>query len=137
MRKTNIRSNQLINAVLFVTAMTFASFANATPVHDGDKTKAEQMEVHMASITDEEIAVDVKISNEEAKRFVLVVENERGDELYKKEIDKADFRYRLRFPKADNILVYTIKLKAKTRALEQYKIVTTKRVVDDVTISKI
>jgi len=137
MRKTNIRSNQLINAVLFVTAMTFASFANATPGHDGDKTKAEQMEVHMASITDEEIAVDVKISNEEAKRFVLVVENERGDELYKKEIDKADFRYRLRFPKADNILVYTIKLKAKTRALEQYKIVTTKRVVDDVTISKI
>ena len=137
MSKTNIRSNQLINAVLFVTAMTFASFVNATPVHDGDKIKADQMEVHMAAATDVEIAVDVKVSNEEAKRLVLVVENERGDELYKKEIDKADFRYRLRFPKADNILVYTIKLKAKSRAVEQYKIVTTQRVVDDVTISKI
>ena len=137
MRKTNIRSNQLINAVLFVTAMTFASFVNATPVHDGDKIKAGQMELRMADATDSEIVVDVKVSNEEAKRLVLVIENERGDELYKKEIDKADFRYRLRFPKADNILVYTIKLKSKARAVEQYKIVTTQRVVDDVTISKI
>jgi hypothetical protein len=136
MRKTNIRPNQLINAVLLVTAMTFASFVNATPVHDGDKIKADLMEVHMAGATDAEIAVDVKISNEEAKRLVLVIENERGDELYKKEIDKAGFRYRMRFPKADNILVYTIKLKSKARAVEQYKIVTTQRVVDDVTISK-
>ena len=136
MSKTNIRSNQLINAVLFVTAITFASFANATPVHDGDKKKADQMEVRMAGATDAEIVVEVKISNEEAKRLVLVVENERGDELYSTEIDKAGFRYRLRFPKADNILVYTIKLKSKARALEQYKIVTTQRVVEDVTISK-
>ena len=136
MSKTNIRSKQLINAVLFVTAMTFASFVNAAPVHDGDKIKAGQMELRMADATDSEIVVDVKVSNEEAKRLVLVIENERGDELYKKEIDKADFRYRLRFPKADNILVYTIKLKSKARAVEQYKIVTTQRVVDDVTISK-
>lgn len=136
MSKTNIRSNQFIKAVLFVTAMTFASFVNATPVHDGDKIKADMMEVHMAGATDAEIAVDVKISNEEAKRLVLVIENERGDELYRKEIDKAGFRYRIRFPKADNILVYTIKLKAKARSVEQYKIVTTQRVVDDVTISK-
>jgi hypothetical protein len=136
MSKTNIRSNQLIKAVLFVTAITFASFVNATPVHDGDKIKADKMEVRMAGATDAEIVVEVKISNEEAKRLVLVVENERGDELYSKEIDKAGFRYRLRFPKADNILAYTIKLKEKARALEQYKIVTTQRVVEDVTISK-
>jgi hypothetical protein len=136
MSKTNIRANQVIKAVLFVTAITFASFVNATPVHDGDKIKADQMEVRMAGATDKEIVVEVKISNEEAKRLVLVVENERGDELYSKEIDKADFRYRLRFPKADNIPVYTVKLKAKSRALEQYKIVTTSRVVEDVTISK-
>jgi hypothetical protein len=137
MSKTNNRSNQLIKAVLFVTAIAFASFVNATPpVHDGDKIKAAQMEVRMANTTDAEIVVEVKISNEEAKRLVLVVENERGDELYSKEIDKAGFRYRLRFPKADNIPVYTIKLKAGARALEQYKIATTSRVVEDVTISK-
>ena len=136
MSKTNNRSNQLIKAVLFVTAITFASFVNATPVHDGDKTKAEQMEVRMAGATDVEIVVEVKIPNEEAKRLVLVIENERGDEMYSKEIDKAGFRYRLRFPKADNIPVYTIKLKAGSKALEQYKVVTTSRVVEDVTISK-
>lgn len=136
MSKTNKRSNQLIKAVLFVTAITFASFVNATPVHDGDKNKAGQMEVRMADASDAEIVVEVKVSNEDAKRLVLVVENDRGDELYSKEIDKAGFRYRLRFPKADNILVYTIKLKAKSRAVEQYKIVTTQRVVEDVTISK-
>ena len=136
MSKTNNRSNQLIKAVLFVTAIAFASFVNATPVHDGDKIKAAQMEVKMANTTDAEIVVEVNISNEEAKRLVLVVENERGDQLYTKEIDKAGLRYRLRFPKADNIFVYTIKLKEKTKALEQYKIVTTQRVVEDVTISK-
>jgi hypothetical protein len=136
MSKTNNRANQLIKAVLFVTAISFASFVNATPVHDGDKIKAAQMEVHMGNITDAEIVVEVKISNEEAKRLVLVVENERGDELFTKEIDKAGFRYRLRFPKADNIPVYTIKLKAGARALEQYKIATTSRIVEDVTISK-
>src|SRR4051812_39924896 len=107
MSKTNIRSNQLIKAVLFVTAITFASFVKATPVHDGDKTKADQMEVRMANPTDVEIVVEVKISNEEAKKLVLVVENERGDELYSKEIDKTGIRYRLRFPKADNIPMYT------------------------------
>jgi type III secretory pathway component EscV len=136
MSKTNIRSNQLIKAVLFVTAITFASSVNATPVHDGDKTKAEQMQVRMADATDAEIVVEVKVSNEEAKRLVLVIENERGEELYSKDIDKAGFRYRLRFPKSDNIPVYTIKLKAGARAMEQYKIVTTSRVVEDVTISK-
>jgi len=136
MSKTNNRSNQLIKAVLFVTAIAFASFVNATPVHDGDKIKADKMEVHMGAASDAEIVVEVKISNEEAKRLVLVIENERGDEMYSKEIDKAGFRYRIRFPKADNILVYTIKLKAKARSVEQYKIVTTQRVVDDVTISK-
>ena len=130
------KNNPLIKAVLFVTAITFASFVNATPVHDGDKNKADQMEVRMAEDSDKEIVVEVKISNEEAKRLVLVIENERGDELFHKEIDKAGFRYRLRFPKADNVPVYTIKLKEKTRALEQYKIVTTSRVVEDVTISK-
>jgi len=136
MSKTNIRINQLIKAVLFVAAITFTSFANATPSHDGDKIKAGQMEVNMAGATDVEMLVDVKISNEEAKRLVLVIENERGDELYSKEIDKAGFRYKLRFPKADNIPVYTIKLKAGARALEQYKVVTTSRVIEDVTISK-
>jgi hypothetical protein len=136
MSKTNIRSNQLINAVLFVTAITFSSFVNATPVHDGDKTKADQMEVRMAGANDAEIVVEVKIPNEEAKRLVLVVENERGDELFSKEIDKAGFRYRLRFPKADNIFAYTIILKSKAKALEQYKVITTQRVVEDVTISK-
>jgi hypothetical protein len=136
MSMTNNRSNQLIKAVLFVTALTFASVVNATPVHDGDKIKSDKMEVRMAGATEAEIVVEVKISNEEAKRLVLVVENERGDELYSKEIDKAGFRYRLRFPKADNILAYTIKLKEKARSLEQYKIVTTQRVVEDVTISK-
>ncbi|MFL5747803.1 MAG: hypothetical protein ACJ751_24220 [Niastella sp.] len=136
MSKTNIRTKQLIKAVLFVTAITFASLVNATPVHDGDKIKADQMEVHITGATESEIVVEVKVSNEEAKRLVLVIENERGDEMYSKEIDKAGFRYRLRFPKADNIPVYTIKLKAKARALEQYKIVTTSRVVEDVTISK-
>ena len=137
MSKTNNRSNQLIKAVLFVTAIAFASFVNATPVHDGDKIKADKMEVRMAGSTDVEIVVEVKIPNEEAKRLVLVIENERGDEMYSKEIDKAGFRYRLRFPKSDNILVYTIKLKEKSKAVEQYKIVTTQRVVEDVTISKI
>jgi hypothetical protein len=136
MSKTNNRSNQLIKAVLFATAITFASFVNATPVHDGDKIKSEQMEVRMAGATDAEIVVEVKISNEASKRLSLVIENERGDELYSKEIDKAGLRYRLRFPKADNIPVYTIKLKAGARALEQYKITTTSRTVEDVTISK-
>lgn len=136
MSKTNVRTNQLIKAVLFVTAITFSSIVNATPAHDGDKIKSDKMEVRMAGATDAEIVVEVKIFNEEAKRLVLVIENERGDEMYTKEIDKAGFRYRLRFPKADNIPVYTIKLKAGARALEQYKITTTSRVVEDVTISK-
>jgi len=137
MRKTNNRTSRLIKAALFAAAITFTSFANATPTHDGDKIKAGQMEVNMAGATDVEMLVDVKISNEESKRLVLIIENERGDELYRKEIDKAGFHSRLRFPKANNIAEYTIKLKAGTKAVEQYKIAMTSRVVEDVIISKL
>jgi hypothetical protein len=137
MRKTNNRTNQLIKAVLFTAAVTFTSFVNATPTHDGDKIMAGQMEVHMAAATDADMLVEVKISNEESKKLVLVIENERGDELYRKEIDKAGLRSRLRFPKENNIAEYTIKLKEGTKALEQYKITKTSRVVEDVTISKL
>lgn len=137
MQKTNNRTNQLIKAVLFTAAVTFSTFVNATPTHDGgDKIKAGQMEVNMAGSTDADMLVEVKVSNEESKRLVLVIENERGDELYKKEIDKAGLHYRLRFPKENNISEYTVILKAGTRALEQYKITTTSRVVQDVIISR-
>jgi hypothetical protein len=137
MSKTNNRINQLIKAVLLVTAVTFTSFVYAMPGHDGDKPKADQMVVSMAGATDTEILVDVNISNEEAKRLVLVIENERGDELFKKEIDKAGFHSRLRFPNDNNITEYTIKLRAGTKPLEKYKITTTPRVVQDITISKL
>jgi HSP20 family molecular chaperone IbpA len=137
MRKSNNRTNQLIKASLFAAAITFTSFVNATPTHDGDKIKAGQMEVHMAGATDVEMLIDVKISNEESKKLVIVIENERGDELYRKEINKAGFNSRLRFPKDNNIAEYTIKLKAGTKALEQYKVAMTSRVVEDVTISKL
>jgi hypothetical protein len=137
MQKTNNRTNQLIKAVLFTAAITFATIVNATPTHDGDKIKAGQMEVHMAGGTDADMLVEVNVSNEESKRLVLVIENERGDELYRKEIDKAGFHSRLRFPKENNIAEYTIKLKAGTKAVEQYKIAMTSRVVEDVIISKL
>jgi hypothetical protein len=138
MSKTNNRINQLIKAVLLAAAVTFTPFVYAMPVHDGDKTKADQMVVSMAGATDAEILVDVKISNEEAKRLVLVIENERGDELFRKEIDKAGFHSRLRFPKEDNYITeYTIKLRAGIKPLEKYKITTTPRVVQDITISKL
>ena len=137
MSKTNNRTNRLIKAVLFTAAITFASFVNATPTHDGDKIKAGQMEVHMAGTTDADMLIEVKISNEESKRLVLVIENERGDELYRKDIDKAGLHSRVRFPKANNIAEYTIKLKTGARSLEQYKITKTSRVVEDVTISKV
>ncbi len=137
MSKTNNRINQLIKAVLLVTAVTFTSFVYAIPGHDGDKPKADQMVVSMAGATDTEILVDVNISNEEAKRLILVIENERGDELFKKEIDKAGFHSRLRFPNDNNITEYTIKLRAGTKPLEKYKITTTPRVVQDITISKL
>ena len=136
MSKTNIRVNQLIKAFLFVAAIAFTSFVYATPGHDGDKTKNTQMEVSMAGTTDLELLVDVKITNADAKRLVLVIENERGDELFRKEIDKAGFHSRLRFLKENNIAEYTIKLKAGMKSVDQYKIATTSRVVEDVTISK-
>lgn len=136
MSKTNIRINQLIKAVLLITAITFTSFVYAAPGHDGDKNKAAQMEVSMAGATDGEILVDVKVSNADAKRLVLVIENERGDELFRKEIDKAGFHSRLRFLKENNIAEYTLKLKVGVRSVEQYKIATTSRVIEDVTISK-
>jgi hypothetical protein len=137
MSKTN--NHQLIKAVLLAAAVTFTSFVYAIPVHDGDKIKTDQMVVSMAGATDTEILVDVNISNEEAKRLVLVIENERGDELYKKEIDKTGFHSRLKFPKDDYgyITEYTIKLRAGTKPLEKYKITTTPRVVQDITISKL
>ena len=138
MQKTNNRTNQLIKAVLFAAAITFTTFVNATPTHEGgDKIKAGQMEVNMAGATDADMLVEVKVSNEESKRLVLVIENERGDELYRKDIDKAGLHSRVRFPKANNIAEYTIKLKTGARSLEQYKITTTSRVVEDVTISKL
>ena len=137
MSKTNNRFNQLIKAVLLTAAVTFTSFVYATPGHDGDKIKADQMVVSMAGATDAGILVDVNISNEEAKRLVMVIENERGDELFKKEIDKAGFHSRLRFPNDNNITEYTIKLRAGTKTLEKYKITTTPRVVQDITISKL
>src|SRR5262249_18263950 len=116
----------------------FTSFANATPTHDGgDKINAGQMEVHMTGGADADMLVEVKISNEESKKLILVIENERGDELYKKEIDKSGLHSRIRFPKENNIAEYTIKLKTGTRSLEQYKITKTSRVVEDVTISKL
>jgi hypothetical protein len=136
MQKTNNRTNQLIKAVLFTAALTFTTFVNATPTHDGDE-KAGQMEVHMSSLSGADMLVEIKVSNEDSKRLVLVIENERGEELYKKEIDKAGLRSRIRFPKENNISEYTIKLKAGTKALEQYKITKTSRVVEDVTISKL
>ena len=136
MRQTNNRTNQLIKAVLFTAAVTFTSFVYAAPGHDGDKAKSEQMEVNMAGSTEGEILVDVKVSNTDAKRLVLVIENERGDELFRKEIDKAGFHSRLRFLKENNIAEYTIKLKTGIKPLEQYKIATTSRVVEDITISK-
>jgi len=138
MQKTNNRTNQLIKAVLFTAAITFSTFVNATPTHEGgDKINAGQMEVHMAGSADADMLVEVKVSNEESKKLILVIENERGDELYKKEIDKAGLHSRIRFPKENNITEYTIKLKAGTKSLEQYKITKTARVVEDITISKL
>jgi hypothetical protein len=137
MQKTNNRTNQLIKAVLFTAALAFTTFVNATPTHDGDEIKAGQMEVHMAGAPDADMLIEIKVSNEESKKLVLVIENERGDMLYKKEIDKAGLHSRIRFPKENNINEYTIKLKIGTKALEQFKITKTSRVVEDVTISKL
>lgn len=137
MSKTNNRINRFIKVMLLAVSVHFTPFVYAMADHDGDKTKAGQMVVSMAGATETEILVEVKVSNTEAKRLVLVIENERGDELYRKEIDKAGFHSRLRFLKDNNVSEYNIKLKAGTRSVEQYKIATTSRVVEDITISKL
>lgn len=137
MSKTNNRTNHLIKAVLVAAAITFTSFVYAIPGHDGDKPMAGQMIVNLAGTTDAELLVDVKVSNEESKRLTIIIENDRGEELYRKDLDKVGFNTRIRFPKENNISEYTIKLRAGTKSLEKYKIKTTTRIVEDVTISKL
>lgn len=137
MSQTNNSFKPLIKVVLLATAIILSPFLHATPTHDGDKAKADEMTVNMVRVTDAEIQVDVKVANEEAKRLTLVIENDREEELYRKDLDKTGFHSRVRFPKADNILAYKIKLKAGTKTLAQYKVETTSRVIEDVTISKL
>jgi hypothetical protein len=137
MSKTNNSLQPLIKVVLLAVAIILTPFIYATPTHDGDKVHADEMTVNMALITDAEIRVDVKVANEEAKKLVLIIENDRGEELYRKELNKTAFYSRIRFPKANNILEYKIKLKEGIKTLAQYKIQTTSRVVEDVEISKL
>ena len=137
MSKSNNSVNRFFKVLLFATAIIFSPFVHAMPVHDGDKPKAAQMEVEMAGTTDTELLVEVKVFNGDAKRLLLIIENERGDELYRKEIDKAGFHSMIRFPKDNNITEYNIKLRTGTKSLEQYKIKSTSRIIEDVTISKL
>ena len=136
MSKTN-SVNRFFKVFLFAIAMVSSPFVHAMPWHDGDKPKAAQMEVEMAGTTDTELLVEVKVFNGEAKRLILIIENDRGDELYRKEIDKDGFHSRIRFPKDNNITEYNIRLRSGTKSLEQYKIKSTSRVIEDVTISKL
>jgi hypothetical protein len=136
MSKTNNSLKPLIKVVLLAVAITLTPFVYATPTHDGDKVNADGMTVNMALITDAEIRVDVKVTNEDAKKLILVIENEKGEELFRKELNKTGFYSRVRFPKANNIGEYKIKLKEGIKTLAQYKIETTSRIVEDVTISK-
>lgn len=137
MSKTNNSFKPLIKVALLAVAIILTPFVYAAPGHDGEKTKTGELTVNMASITDAEIRVDVKVDNEEANRLTLIIENDRGEELFRKELDKKGFHSRVRFPKANNIVEYKILLKSGTKTLTQYKIETTSRVVEDVTISKL
>jgi hypothetical protein len=137
MSKTNNSFKPLIKVVLFAVAIILTPFVYAAPGHDGDKAKTGELTVSMASITETEIRVDVNVANEEANRLTLIIENDRGEELYRKDLDKKGFHSRVRFPKANNIVEYKIVLKAGQKTLAQYKIEATARVVEDVTISKL
>ena len=137
MSKSNNSFTPLIKVVLLAVAIILTPFVHATPINDGDKAIADDMTVHMARITEAEIQVDVTVANEEAKKLYLIRENDRGEELFRKDLDKTGFHSRIRFPKAKNISEYTIKLKTGTKTLSQYKIQATSRVIEDVTISKV
>lgn len=137
MSKTNNSFKPLIKVVLFAVAIILTPFVYAAPVHDGEKSKSGELTVNMGSISEAEIQVEVKVVNDQAKRLTLVIENDRGEELYRKELDKAGFHSKVKFPKANNIFEYKILLKSGTKTLTQYKIETTARVVEDITISKL
>ncbi len=114
MSKTNNSFKPLIKAVLLAVAIILTPFVYATPTHDGGKATTEVMTVNMAKITDAEIVVYVKVANE-AKRLALIIENDRGDELYRKDLDKTGFNSRVRLPKDNNVAEYKDQVKSRLK----------------------
>ena len=92
----------------------------------------------MSAITETEILVDVKITNTKNEKLLVVIENENGDELFRKEIDKTDFATRFRLQKADNISNYSLLIKTANNALqEKYNIKTATKLIEDVIVTKL
>ena len=97
-----------------------------------------QSSVIVAGTTETEILVDVKVFNTNAEKLSLIIEDELGDELYKKEIDSTDFTKRFRLQKADNISNYSVLIRYANKSLkEKFIIKTTSKLVEDVTVTRL
>jgi hypothetical protein len=131
-----------VKVFLLVSVCIAAQQLNATPsvmafVKPLSGT-SKLVSVTIAGTTESEILVDIKIANANAEKLILVIENERGDELYKKEIDKIDFVTRFRLQKADNISNYSVLIKSANHSLkEKYFIKTATKTIEDVTVTKL
>jgi len=125
----------LVLSVITAAQNVYAAPCKLGPVISGTSNHAS---VTVAGTTENEILVDVKILNAKAEKLMLIIENERGDELYKKEIDSVDFATRLRLQKADNISNYSVLIRSANKSLkEKYSIKTTAKLVEDVTVTKL
>lgn len=144
MKKTLIKYGfrKCLQVFFMVTVCITVQQAYATPYNNvlimaGSGTN-NQVSVIVAGNTENEIWIDVKIAKAKSEKIMLVIENERGDELYKKEINKSDFSTRFRLQKADNISKYTVVLKSANKSVkESYAITTATKTIEDVTVTKL
>jgi len=143
MKKTHNRYGfkKVLQTLLVLFVITAAQNAHGTPHnrtlvnHSGTSAKVS---VKVAGTTESEILVDVKILNTKAEKLFLIIENERGDELYRNEIERADFVTRFRLQKADNISSYSVLIRSANKSLqEKYSIKTATKLIEDVTVTKL
>lgn len=144
MKKTHVRYGvrKCLQAFFMAAVCTAALQTHAAPVNNGliitGEVTNNQVSVSIAGNTENEIWVDVKIANTKAEKCMLVIENERGDELYKKEINKAGFSTRFRLQKSDNISNYTVLVRYANQSVkERYSITTATKTIEDVTVTKL
>ncbi|NCT94678.1 MAG: hypothetical protein GXC72_09660 [Chitinophagaceae bacterium] len=130
------QSVQFVKSAILSTVLSAALFMTAQASDKASKEAAAKVDVKYTGNQDDQISFSVKFNNPEGKNFTLLVLDEYGESLFKRNYNDVKFEKKFKLPKDEVSRLTFLIQRGKEVYRERFDVNVTSQSLEQVVVSK-